>query len=68
MRDISILAATTWTDVDLDLASTPGFGADLENLLNESALLAARKEKKDTMEEVKEATFKVVVALKRKAG
>lgn len=36
-------------DVDLkELAkSTPGFtGADLENLLNESALLAARKSKK----------------------
>ncbi|NLK69405.1 MAG: ATP-dependent metallopeptidase FtsH/Yme1/Tma family protein [Clostridiaceae bacterium] len=58
-------------DVDLkDLAkSTPGFtGADLENLLNESALLAARKEKKQiTMEEVKEATFKVVVGPEKKS-
>jgi len=59
------------SDVDLkDLArSTPGFtGADLENLLNESALLAARKGKKEiTMEEIKEATFKVVVGPEKKS-
>lgn len=58
-------------DVDLkDLArSTPGFtGADLENLLNESALLAARKGKKQiTMEEIKEATFKVVIGPEKKS-
>jgi cell division protease FtsH len=58
-------------DVDLkDLArSTPGFtGADLENLLNESALLAARKGKKEiTMSEIKEATFKVVVGPEKKS-
>ncbi len=58
-------------DVDLkELAkSTPGFtGADLENLLNESALLAARKEKKQiSMEEVKEATFKVVIGPEKKS-
>jgi len=58
-------------DVDLkDLAkSTPGFtGADLENLLNESALLAARKGKKEiTMVEIKEATFKVVVGPEKKS-
>ena len=59
------------SDVDLkDLArSTPGFtGADLENLLNESALLAARKGKKQiTMEEIKEATFKVMVGPEKKS-
>ncbi len=59
------------SDVDLkDLAkSTPGFtGADLENLLNESALLAARKGRKEiTMEEIKEATFKVVVGPEKKS-
>ena len=53
------------SDVKLDelAKSTPGFtGADLENLLNEAALLAARKNKKRIeMEEIKEATFKVVV-------
>lgn len=58
-------------DVDLkDLArSTPGFtGADLENLLNESALLAARKGKKQiTMDEIKEATFKVVIGPEKKS-
>lgn len=58
-------------DVDLkDLAkSTPGFtGADLENLLNESALLAARKGKKEiNMTEIKEATFKVVVGPEKKS-
>jgi len=59
------------SDVDLkDLAkSTPGFtGADLENLLNESALLAARKGRKEiTMEEIKEATFKVVMGPEKKS-
>ncbi|MBP7176386.1 MAG: ATP-dependent zinc metalloprotease FtsH [Thermoclostridium sp.] len=59
------------SDVDLkDLAkSTPGFtGADLENLLNESALLAARKGKKEiTMIEIKEATFKVVIGPEKKS-
>lgn len=59
------------SDVDLkDLAkSTPGFtGADLENLLNESALLSARKGKKEiTMVEIKEATFKVVVGPEKKS-
>jgi cell division protease FtsH len=59
------------SDVDLkDLAkSTPGFtGADLENLLNESALLSARKGKKEiTMVEIKEATFKVVIGPEKKS-
>jgi len=49
--------------------STPGFtGADLENLLNEAALLAARKDKKRIdMDDVKEATFKVVVGPEKKS-
>ncbi len=49
--------------------STPGFtGADLENLLNESALLAARKNKKQiSMSEIKEATFKVVIGPEKKS-
>lgn len=49
--------------------STAGFtGADLENLLNEAALLAARKNKKAiTMEEVEEATIKVVVGTEKKS-
>jgi len=59
------------SDVKLDelAKSTPGFtGADLENLLNEAALLAARANKKRVdMEDVKEATFKVVVGPEKKS-
>jgi len=58
---------------DVNLATvaktTAGFtGADLENLLNEAALLAARKDKKAiTMEEIGEATIKVVVGTEKKS-
>ncbi len=58
-------------DVDLKVIaySTAGFtGADLENLLNESALLAARRGKKAiTKEEIEEATIKVVVGTEKKS-
>ena len=58
-------------DVDLKVIaqSTAGFtGADLENLLNEAALLAARKDKKAlTMQEIDEATVKVVVGTEKKS-
>ena len=49
--------------------TTAGFtGADLENLLNEAALLAARKDKKAiTLDEIKEATVKVVVGAEKKS-
>lgn len=49
--------------------TTAGFtGADLENLINEAALLAARKDKKAiTMDEIKEATVKVVVGAEKKS-
>ena len=49
--------------------STAGFtGADLENLLNEAALLAARKNHKSiTMDEIEEATIKVVVGTEKKS-
>ena len=49
--------------------TTAGFtGADLENLLNEAALLAARKNRKAiTMEEIQEATIKVVVGAEKKS-
>lgn len=48
--------------------TTAGFtGADLENLLNEAALLAARADKKAiTMKEIEEATIKVVVGAEKK--
>ncbi len=58
-------------DVDLNVIahSTAGFtGADLENLLNESALLAARRGKKAiTKDEIEEATIKVVVGTEKKS-
>ena len=49
--------------------STAGFtGADLENLLNEAALLAARRNLKAiTMAEIEEATIKVVVGTEKKS-
>ena len=49
--------------------STAGFtGADLENLLNEAALLAARQNLKAiTMVEIEEATIKVVVGTEKKS-
>ncbi len=58
-------------DVDLHViaATTAGFtGADLENLLNEAALLAAkRKLMAITMKEIQEATVKVVVGSEKKS-
>lgn len=58
-------------DVDLNSIAhaTVGFtGADLENLLNEAALLAARRSKKAiTMEEIDEATLKVQVGSEKKS-
>ena len=49
--------------------TTAGFtGADLENLLNEAALLSARKNLKAiTMTEIEEATIKVVVGTEKKS-
>ncbi|MBR6479305.1 MAG: ATP-dependent zinc metalloprotease FtsH [Clostridia bacterium] len=58
-------------DVKLDeiARATSGFtGADLENLLNEAALLAARRGKKAlTKQEIEEATIKVVVGTEKKS-
>jgi cell division protease FtsH len=57
-------------EVDLKVlaARTPGFvGADLANLVNESALLAARKEKSAvSMEELEEAIDRVTAGLEKK--
>jgi cell division protease FtsH len=58
---------------DVDLAviakTTVGFtGADLENLANEAALLAARRKKKAiTMAEIEEATVKVVAGPEKRS-
>jgi cell division protease FtsH len=58
-------------DVKLDVISrrTTGFtGADLENLLNEAALLAARKNRKEiSMTEVDEAIDRVIVGTEKKS-
>ena len=58
-------------DVDLTVVakSTAGFtGADLENLLNEAALLAARRHLHAiTMAEIDEATVKVVVGTEKRS-
>lgn len=58
-------------DVDLSTIAktTVGFtGADLENLVNEASLLAARRNKKAiTMEEISEATIKVVAGPEKKS-
>jgi cell division protease FtsH len=58
-------------DVDLDIISrsTSGFcGADLENLLNEAALLAARLDKKAIeMEDLEEAIERVIAGPERKS-
>ena len=58
-------------DVDLGVIakSTAGFtGAELENLTNEAALLAARRKKKAiTMKDIEEATIKVVAGPEKRS-
>ena len=58
-------------DVNLKVIAqtTVGFtGADLENLVNEASLLAARKNKKAiTREEIEEATIKVIAGPEKKS-
>ena len=58
-------------DVSLKVIAqtTAGFtGADLENLLNEAALLAARKKAKAIVEsDIEEATIKVVMGVEKKS-
>ncbi|MFC7682270.1 ATP-dependent zinc metalloprotease FtsH [Paenibacillus sp. GCM10028914] len=58
-------------DVRLDIIAkrTTGFtGADLENLLNEAALLAARRNRKDiSMREVDEAIDRVIVGTEKRS-
>ena len=57
--------------VDLDVVAkqTPGFsGADIENLVNEAAILAARRDKKAIdMEEMQEAIERVIAGPERKS-
>jgi len=59
------------SEIDLEVLArrTPGFtGADLANLINESALLAARRNKEEVgMEELEEAIDRVIAGPERKA-
>ncbi|MBQ5326148.1 MAG: ATP-dependent zinc metalloprotease FtsH [Oscillospiraceae bacterium] len=58
-------------DIDMKkiAQSTPGFtGADLENLVNEAALMAAKKGKKAiTQAEIEDATIKVIAGPEKKS-
>ncbi|MCA1727090.1 MAG: AAA family ATPase [Actinobacteria bacterium] len=56
-------------DLSIIAARTPGFtGADLANVVNEAALLAARREKNSvTISELEEAIDRVVAGLERKS-
>jgi cell division protease FtsH len=61
------LAMAENIDVDLLAAATVGFsGADLKNLVNEAALLAAKKEKKQVeMEDFNESRDKIIMGVRR---
>ena len=69
--EIHARAAKLADDVDLKKVAiqTPGFaGADLANVVNEAALLAARRDKKKiTMDELSEAVERAVAGLERKS-
>jgi cell division protease FtsH len=56
-------------DLDILARRTPGFtGADLANVINEAALLAARRSKKSiTMKEIEEAVDRVMAGPERKS-
>lgn len=55
-------------DLDVIAAMTPGFaGADLANIVNESALLAVRRDKEQIgLEELQEAVERVIAGLEKK--
>lgn len=61
---------TLGPDVDLDVIArrTPGFtGADLANLVNEAALLAARKDKKEVnSQDFEQAADRIIAGLEKK--
>jgi cell division protease FtsH len=63
------VALARGVDLQVIAARTPGFtGADLANVVNEAALLAARREKNDVgMAELEEAIDRVSVGLERKS-
>jgi len=69
--DVHVRGKPLAKDVDLDVLArmTPGFvGADIENLVNEAAILAARHNKKATaMEDLQEAVERVIAGPERKS-
>ncbi len=69
--DIHIRGKPLAEEVDLDVVAkqTPGFsGADIENLVNEAAILAARRNRKAiSMEEMQEAIERVMAGPERKS-
>lgn len=69
--DIHVRGKPLAEGVDLDVVAkqTPGFcGADIENLVNEAAILAARRDKKAIgMEEMQEAIERVIAGPERKS-
>ncbi|MFQ6001088.1 MAG: ATP-dependent zinc metalloprotease FtsH, partial [Anaerolineae bacterium] len=69
--DIHVRGKPLAEGVDLDVVAkqTPGFsGADIENLVNEAAILAARRNKKAVgMEEMQEAIERVIAGPERKS-
>ena len=69
--DIHVRGKPLARDVDLDVIArqTPGFsGADIENLVNEAAILAARRNGKAiTMQDFQEAIEKVIAGPERKS-
>jgi len=69
--DIHVRGKPLAEEVDLDVVAkqTPGFtGADIENLVNEAAILAARRNKKSvSMEEMQEAVERVIAGPERKS-
>lgn len=69
--DIHARGKKITSDINLETIArrTPGFtGADLHNLMNEAALLAARKNKKEiSMAELEEATDRILAGPERKS-
>ncbi|MBY0354258.1 MAG: ATP-dependent zinc metalloprotease FtsH [Rickettsiales bacterium] len=69
--NVHLRAVPAAPDVDARIIArgTPGFsGADLANLINEAALLAARRDKRVvTMKELEEAKDKVMMGVERKS-
>ena len=69
--DVHVRGKPLSSDVDLDVLAklTPGFvGADIENMVNEGAILAARRGKKAiSMREMQESMERVVAGPERKS-